>query len=115
MTVRHVVGFVTDYNALRRLPVARSHLAVVIASSKDKQTPGGVDRRAASNLADSEAMTATILLRRLRDEAVARRGNTLAPLQVVTELPDVMSRKLLDTQPELLKQRFAHSSQLAVI
>ena len=55
---------------------------------------------ASSQLADSEAMTATMLLRRIRDECA---GSTPPPpLQVVTQLADVLTRRLLETQPELL-------------
>ena len=35
LRVKHVVGFVTDYLALRRLPVRRAHLAVIIVRTKE--------------------------------------------------------------------------------
>ena len=60
----------------------------------------GVDRMASSQLADSEAMTATMLLRRIRDECAG--ATPPPPLQLVTQLADVLTRRLLDTQPELL-------------
>lgn len=55
---------------------------------------------ASSQLADSEAMTATMLLRRIRDECAGDKPPP--PLQLVTQLADVLTRRLLDTQPELL-------------
>lgn len=58
---------------------------------------------ASSQLADAEAMTATMLLRRIRDECAAERKTPPPPpLYLVTSLADVLTRRLLETQPELL-------------
>ena len=99
ITVRHLVGYTTDLVALRRLPIARASVAVIVADVDDRDASGygGSELQ----IADSEAMTSTILLRRLRDELCEDDSDTL-PLRLVTQMSDVLSRRLLDQQPDLL-------------
>ena len=98
--LNHVVGFETDYLALRRLPVRRADLALIIADSvkppgqamisdpnpspspspnpnpNPSPNPSPNPNQAATGwsepqMNDSGAMTSSILLRRLRDEVTA--------------------------------------------
>ena len=100
LRIHHVVGFETDYLALRRLPVDQADLAVIIAD--DVRGMGDEKGWSEPQMKDSEAMTSTILLRRLRDEETARTTVKPAPLQVVTQLSDVLTHRLLRNTPALL-------------
>lgn len=62
-------------------------------SERDDASEGGSELQ----IADSDAMTSTILLRQLREEL-----GVPAELQVVTQMSDVLTRRLIDQQPNLL-------------
>ena len=114
MRLNHVVGFETDYLALRRLPVRRADLALIIA---DAVKPPGLVMSGWSEpqMNDSGAMTSSILLRRLRDEVTAglEGADRPPPLQVVTQLADVLTYRLLRKTPGLLNTRASVDSNCA--
>ena len=112
--LNHVVGFETDYLALRRLPVRRADLALIIADAV--QPPGLVmSGWSEPQMNDSGAMTSSILLRRLRDEVTAglEGADRPPPLQVVTQLADVLTYRLLRKTPGLLNTRASVDSNCA--
>jgi hypothetical protein len=112
--LNHVVGFETDYLALRRLPVRRADLALIIADAV--QSPGlAMSGWSEPQMNDSGAMTSSILLRRLRDEVTAGLEGAARPppLQVVTQLADVLTYRLLRKTPGLLNTRSSADSNCA--
>ena len=108
--VHHLEGYTTDILALQRLPIARAHVAFIVAdvgssSEKDGDSGGGSELQ----IADSDAMTSTILLRQLREEL-----GVPAELQVVTQMSDVLTRRLVDQQPNLLDAMCAADDEAEV-
>jgi hypothetical protein len=99
-TLTHVYGYTTDEKAIRRLPLHRADAAVVVAdaSEDDHEAHGGSELQ----IADSEALTSTILLRRLRSE-IERSTPTVPPLTIVTEFVDLLTRRLLERQKDLIE------------
>ena len=95
----HYAGYTTDERAMRRLPLNRADAAVVVADANedDVEALGGAELQ----IADSEALTSTILLRRLRGE-IERDHPHCPPLTVVTEFVDLLTRRLLERQPTLI-------------
>ena len=65
LRLHHVVGWETDYLALRRLPVLRADLALIIADGV-QQVGMAMSGWSEPQMNDSGAMTSSILLRRLR-------------------------------------------------
>ena len=99
-TLVHVYGYTTDERAMRRLPIASANAAVVVADSnanEDSEALGGAELQ----IADSEALTSTILLRRLRAE-LSGSGVAGPPLTIVTEFVDLLTRRLFERQPDLI-------------
>ena len=108
--VHHLEGYTTDILALQRLPIARAHVAFIVAdvgssSEKDGDSGGGSELQ----IADSDAMTSTILLRQLREEL-----GVPTELQVVTQMSDVLTRRLVDQQPNLLDAMCAADDEAEV-
>ena len=106
--VKHLVGFCTDDSVLRDTPIGEADAVIVNAdvdvSAEEGSTGGGGG--AELQIADSEAITSTILLRRFRHEAEAlakAEGRTLRPITIVTEFVDLLTRRLLDRQSDLLE------------
>ena len=98
-TLYHVYGYTTDERAMRRLPLARADAAVVVADANedDVEALGGAELQ----IADSEALTSTVLLRRLRVE-IEKDYPQAPPLTVVTEFVDLLTRRLLERQGSLI-------------
>jgi len=95
----HIYGYTTDERAMRRLPLARADAAVVVSdvNDDDKSALGGAELQ----IADSEALTSTILLRRLRTQVECEEPD--APnLTIVTQFVDLLTRRLLERQPDLI-------------
>jgi len=102
----HYVGFTTDVTAMRKLPIEEADSAVIVADVDDTINPSDTGGGAELQIADSEAITSTVLFqrerRRLELEA-AKNGRNLRPLTIVTEFVDLLTRRLLDRQPDLLE------------
>ena len=95
----HIYGYTTDERAMRRLPLARADAAVVVADANedDVEALGGAELQ----IADSESLTSTILLRRLRTE-IELGFPDCPPLTIVTEFVDLLTRRLLERQGSLI-------------
>lgn len=119
--LEHVYGYTTDERAMRRLPLARADAAVVVADTNEDDAGGGLGEGgggAELQIADSEALTSTILLRRLHAEISL--GQKDAPtLTIVTEFVDLLTRRLLERQGSLITRapapRSSPSSGAAVM
>jgi len=103
--VSQYTGFTTDMNAMRKLPIDRANAVVVVADTNPNDATsgnGGSDLQ----IADSECLTSTILLRRLHTELaksmVASGKPPPPPLTLVTQFEDLLTRRLLERQPDLL-------------
>ena len=94
-----VFGFTTDERAIRSPPLAKADAAVVVADANEEEGEalGGAELQ----IADSEALTTTIILRRLRSE-VERENTSVPPLTIVTEFVDLLTRRLLERQSDLI-------------
>ena len=66
------------------------------ADENDKQACGGAELQ----IADSEALTSTILLRRLHQEIAREEG--AKPLTIVTEFVDLLTKRLFEKQENLI-------------
>ena len=96
--VAHLEGHTTDILALQRLPIARADVAFIVADVGSASEMGSASGGGSElQIADSDAMTSTILLRQLREEL-----SVPAELHVVTQMSDVLTRRLIDQQPNLL-------------
>ncbi len=105
----HKEGITTDHVALKKLPLDRA-TAVIVAADVD-------DVEADTQISDSEVITTAMLLRSMIERAAAhaypaekrrRKELGLPPRQPVTlclEFRDVLTRRLLRQQPELLDTR----------
>ena len=119
--LEHVYGYTTDERAMRRLPLARADAAVVVADTNEDDAGAGLGEGgggAELQIADSEALTSTILLRRLHAEISL--GQKDAPtLTIVTEFVDLLTRRLLERQGSLITRapapRSSPSSGAAVM
>ena len=71
VALRHHVGYTTNEAALRRLPLQRATIAIVMADVNEDDTSayGGAELQ----IADSEAFTSALLLRKLHSQARDRR------------------------------------------
>jgi hypothetical protein len=99
-TLEHVYGFTTDERAMRKLPLSKADSAVVVADTTNKDDAdanGGEELQ----IADAEAITSTVLLRRLRQEIESERPN-VPQLTIVTEFVDLLTRRLLERQSNLI-------------
>jgi len=98
-TLIHVYGYTTDERAMRRLPLARADAAVIVADANedDVEALGGAELQ----IADSESLTSTILLRRLRTE-IEQTVPGAPQLTIVTEFVDLLTRRLLERQSSLI-------------
>lgn len=101
LRLKHIVGFSTDELAIRRLPLRRAVGAIV---SADVDTTD-VD----TQITDSEVLTSAHLLRRIYEPIAAaectRYATPRAPLSLVIEFNDVLTKRLLEAQPRLLEPR----------
>jgi len=97
-TIQHVYGYTTDKRAMLRLPLGRADAAVVVADAdeNDKQACGGAELQ----IADAEALTSTILLRRLHQQIAREEG--AKPLTIVTEFVDLLTKRLFEKQENLI-------------
>lgn len=97
--LHHHYGDPTDAAALRMLPLDAADIAYVLADETAEEDK-------AFHLDDAEAMTSTVLLRRLRaglSASARKRGLPPAPpLTLVTQCVDVLTHRLLKLQPDLL-------------
>ena len=84
------VGIITDVIALRSLPLHAVEIAVVFADVKDNDTQahGGSDLQ----IADSEAITSTVLLRELHAQAPRSPADLPRPLQTSSRPPPDLPR-----------------------
>jgi len=97
--LHHYLGDPTDATALRMLPLDAADVAYVLADESAQEDK-------AFHLDDAEAMTSTVLLRRLRaglEASALERGLPPAPpLTLITQCVDVLTNRLLGMQPDLL-------------
>uniref|UniRef100_A0A7S3BZW2 Uncharacterized protein n=1 Tax=Haptolina ericina TaxID=156174 RepID=A0A7S3BZW2_9EUKA len=99
-------GFVTDGNAMKQLPIDRANAAVVQADTSLSDTSQGGNGGSDLQIADSEALASTIHLRAIHSSIMRDRQRLgqapPPPLNLVTQFEDLLSRRLLERQPELL-------------
>jgi hypothetical protein len=109
LRLKHIVGFPTDELAIRRLPLRRAVGAIV---SADVDTTD-VD----TQITDSEVLTSAHLLRRIYEPIAAaectRYATPRAPLSLVIEFNDVLTKRLLEAQPRLLEPRNSSGAKYA--
>ena len=86
------VGFPTDERALQRLPIDQA-IAAIVSADVDAED---VD----TQITDSEVVISALQLRKLIDETPRARNET--PFSLIVEFNDVLTRRLLARQPELL-------------
>jgi len=101
-TLYHLYGYTTDEKAIRRLPLSRADAAVVVADANSNENEDDALGGAELQIADSEALTSTILLRRLRIEFERSAAKPLPALTIVTEFVDLLTRRLLERQSDLI-------------
>ena len=98
-------GFTTDENAMKKLPIGRANAVVVVADTNPNDSVSG-NGGAELQIADSECLTSTILLRRIHSvtaKQMAADGKPPPPpLTLVTQFEDLLTRRLLERQPDLL-------------
>ena len=111
--LHHRVGATTDVIALRQLPLTIIDVAVVFAdvNENDVHAHGGSELQ----IADSEAITSTVLLRELHAQAHAAAlkagGRGLPPLNIVTQVVDVLTQRLLHAEPHLLEPKAVETGE----
>ena len=68
-----------------------------------------------NQIADSEAITSTVLLRELHAQAHAAAlkagGRGLPPLNIVTQVVDVLTQRLLHAEPHLLEPKAVETDE----
>ena len=103
--LHHVYGYTTDEKAIARLPLATADAAVVVADANEDPLQDEALGGAELQIADSEALTSTILLRRLRIDVERKayaNDDEPPPLTIVTEFVDLLTRRLLERQSDLI-------------
>ena len=101
LTLDHVVGFATDVSQLRRLPLATLEAAIVMADIDQNavQSTSGAELQ----LADSETITSTLLLRDMHERCRAK-GKAESPLVIVPQFLDVLTTRVFKRHPGLLEE-----------
>ena len=101
VTLDHVVGFATDVSQLRRLPLATLEAAIVMADIDQNavQSTSGAELQ----LADSETITSTLLLRDMHERCRAK-GKAESPLVIVPQFLDVLTTRVFKRHPGLLEE-----------
>ena len=100
--IDHVVGFATDVSQLRRLPLATLEAAIVMADVDEGavQSTSGAELQ----LADSETITATLLLRDMHERCRSK-GQAESPLVIVPQFLDVLTTRVFKRHPTLLEDK----------
>ena len=99
LRLKHIIGFATDDGALKRLPFARA-IAAIVSADVDTED---VD----TQITDSEVITSAHLLGSIyqahASKEYRRTGIRCPPLTVLVEFNDVLTKRLVETQPGLVQ------------